>query len=355
MHRALSSFIHSVTISAHVFFQLQDNESATPTKSEVQISVNTFLDSAVAYTLPPFTYNRMKNTIALTLHVKNVAPESIEMADSGSAVEMKFTSIGAGHFPIHHAFYFGIPADAGSISDARAEAWDNNVIIQLDLNGMQPFESYQAGLSRQDYNNYPCPFTEKGARASKEPAPACNGSSADDLVIEVASASPEEIQIEVTSKAAPAATPAPTKAKKHKKAKKNRSYSESHCDQLLADIQDEHTANKQAVQNASNLTAAGPCVHQTMRTISESSNDEQQQQHLCEPILKGILKRRSSYNCSVSECSSDDQANGKYSCSMDLGIGSFSSIPEERGGELSDSVRKTVTFDKNLCRKLLFK
>lgn len=297
----------------------------------------------------------MKNTIALTLHVKNVSPDSIEMAHGKSCVEVKFISIGAGHFPSHYAFYFAIPSEAGTIADARADPWDNNLIIQLDFKPLKSFSNYQAGLSKQDYQDFPCPFTEKAARAAKDTSPSplpavAEHPATEEIAIEVTSASPEEIQIDISS-SGPFAAQHTNKSKKHKKSKKKRSYSESHCDQLLADIEEEHAATQQAAKAATSTINPDICVHQKSRSISESSNDDQ---HACEPVLKSILKRRSSYNRSLSDCSIDEQATGKYSCSMDLGIGSFSSIPEERG-ELSESVRKTVTFDKNLCRKLLFK
>lgn len=298
--------------------------------------------------------------IALTLNVKNVAPDSIEMAYEKSAIQLKFTSIGAGHFPIHHAFYFNIPFEPGHIQDARAEAWDNNVIVQLDFNPLRSFDSYHAGLSKQDYDEFPCPFTEKGGKSTKNVEAIDKQKSKEDISVDVKSVATEEIQIEITSSSPVAVEPAnnitaaatASKGKNKKKSnKKNRSYSESHCDELLADIQEEH-ATKQAAKLAIPADATDNCPHQKLRSISESSNDES---HACEPILKGILKRRSSYNRSASECSIDDPMSLKYSCSIDLGVGSFSSIPEERGTEMSESVRKTVTFDKNLCRKLLFK
>lgn len=316
-----------------------------------ETSANSFLDLSITYVLPQFTYNRVRNTIAVTLHVKNVDPDSIELAQEKSSVQLKFVSIGAGHFPISHAFYFGIASDSGTIKDVRTEAWDNNVIIQLDFDTLKSFDSYQAGISKTNYKDYPCPFTEKQHNKSVKLVEIVHDDDDEKVEVAVESTSPTEVQIEVIGK--PMIEPLTNnaiKSKKQKKSnKKNRSYSESHCDELLADIEEEHKI-KNKIPSVLHPNKTGNCNHQKSRTISESSNDEQ---HSCEPVLKGILKRRSSYNRSPSECSNDE--HGKYSCSMDLGVGSFSSIPEERGAEMSESVRKTVTFDKNLCRKLLFK
>lgn len=284
--------------------------------------------------------------------MKNADTDSIKLAHEKSSVEIQFTSIGAGQFPISYGFYFGIAMQSATIKDARAEAWDNNVIIQLDFNSLKSFDSYQAGLSRTNYNHFSCPFTEKNHKPLKAIDPSLDDQD-DKLEVAVESKSPNEVQIEIIGKPSPEPTAnSANKSKKQKKNnKKNRSFSESHCDELLADIEHAHATKAKKI-TVSTTTTDTTCFHQKLRTGSESSNDDL---HTCEPVLKGILKRRSSYNRSTSDCSADESTAGKYSCSVDLGVGSFSSIPEERGSEMSESVRKTVTFDKNLCRKLLFK
>jgi hypothetical protein len=66
-----------------------------------------FLDSEVSYQLPVFTHTVFDNVMIVTLEVKNVSEESIAIVcfDKWKSVHFKFTSIGSGYFPVHHAFY----------------------------------------------------------------------------------------------------------------------------------------------------------------------------------------------------------------------------------------------------------
>lgn len=322
-------------------------------ENSVQNPNSTFLDSSTIFNLPVFTYNRQSKTIAITLHVKNVSPDTITMAHEKSSIEIKFTSIGAGYFPISYAFYFGTPSECGTVEDVRTEAWDNNVIIQIDFDQLVMYDKYYAGLSRNDFKEFACPYSGKNVTSSKEDI--IKENSVKKVNVAVENIALDELNIKITGK--PLTTPVihVSHAEKQRKqktstVKKNRSFSESHCDELLADIEEEEKTKHKKLTT----TLAPPsCVHHPkMRSVSESSNEDQL---AYEPILKGILKRRSSYNRSASECSTGDHPTGGYSCSVDLGIGSFSSIPEECNQKLSESARKTVTFDKNLCRKLLFK
>lgn len=178
--------------------------------------------------------------------------------------------------------------------------------------------------------------------------------------VEVGTAmSNEELQIEITNKhfktksttddddddeaiKAPIQRPKPKKTKRENK--KARSFSESHCDELK---QTEEA--KTEISHETNDVKVCPKDVIKSRTQSESSNDEH---HMDLFPLKSILKRHSSYDRTTPECSVDEHG---CATSIDLGIGSFKSIPEEKDVEHSESVKKTVRFDKQLCRKLLFK
>lgn len=310
--------------------------------------VSTFLNPNISYTLPQFTYNRFQNIIAFTLHVKNVEPDSIVMQNDNSSFELKFTSVGTDHLPVHYSFYF---ANSSTIikNKPRTEIWDNNVIIHIDLDSVDSFKFYQAGLSKNDCKEFTCSHLDLNEQKSlNNTGELLNGSEDDQFKIETAVTS-DEVKIEIIGKNCDEkrdsnAQSILAKGKKSKKAnKKNRSFSESHCDDLIA----EQAELKTQIQVIS--SNACPQHLSKSRTQSESSNDD----HHAESFpLKSILKRHSSYDRQTSECSIDEHG---YSCSVDLGIGSFTSIPEETDHELSESVRKTVRFDKQLCRKLLFK
>lgn len=307
---------------------------------------DSFLDSSIDYTLPHFTYNRFENIVAFTLHVKNVESSSIVAIDTNNMFRMKFSTVGSGYFNNYYAFYFAMPLDASRISEPpRVEAWDNNVVIQIELDAVDRFSSYNVGIGPSDCTNFVC-NEKKSYSEKKEPAEVKTN------YVEIGTAmSNEELQIEITNKnfkekTAPDDTnKAPVQRSKSKKTKRDnnkkaRSLSESHCEVLKQ--------NDEVKQDSSNETN-GAQHSLKLRTCSESSNDE----HHSELFpLKGILKRHSSYDRTTTECSLEEHG---CSGSVDLGIGSFKSIPEETGNETSESVKKTVRFDKQLCRKLLFK
>lgn len=293
--------------------------------------------------------------VAFTLHVKNVESSSIVAIDTNNSYRLKFSTIGAGYFTNYYAFYFAMPTGTATIGECpRVEAWDNNVVIQIELDSIECFTSYDVGVGPNDCKRFACngkkSYVSGGAGGEKklmEEKP---------NYVEVGTAmSNDELQIEITNKNVRekstidenATAKGPTARSKSKKSKrenkKGRSFSESHCDDLK-----ENASTKQICTEQVNDAKA--CAQHSMksRTLSESSNDEH---HLDLFPLKSILKRHSSYDRTTPECSLDEHAG---SGSIDLGIGSFKSIPEN-GGENSESVKKTVRFDKQLCRKLLFR
>lgn len=312
---------------------------------------DSFLESSIDYTLPHFTYNRFENIVAFTLHVKNVESSSIVAIDTKNTFRMKFSTVGSGYFNSYYAFYFAMPLDTATISEPpRVETWDNNVVVQIELDSVERFSTYNVGISARDCNHFVCnekkSYTEKRMVEEKT------------NYVEVDTAmSNEELQIEITNKnfkekhapddtiKAPVQRPKSKKTKRDNNNKKVRSLSESHCDDLKSNVEDvKHDA---PIQTNGNNTCSQHSLK--IRTYSESSNDEH---HSDLFPLKGILKRHSSYDRTTTECSIEEHG---CSGSVDLGIGSFKSIPEEKGIEASESVKKTVRFDKQLCRKLLFK
>lgn len=298
-------------------------------------------ESPVPYSLPQFTYNRFKDTIAFTLHVKNIDPTSVSIEKDETSAHVKFSSIGSGYFPIQYAFFCDL-APAQIKSEPTTEIWDNNMIIQIELTSANGFYAYRAGVNRNDLKEFVCAQSRKDNSIDKENEEelVIGAHRSDNIAVET-SLEGEEVKIEIKGKNANA------KSNKSKKStKKNRSFSESHCDTLKAEQHDyEPPIARESRSNS--ITTNGSLKS---RTLSESSNDDH---HGSEPFaLKSILKRYSSYDRPISECSTDECFQ---SSSVDLGIGSFTSIPEERDRELSESVRKTVRFDKHLCRKLLFK
>lgn len=351
------------------FVQLKDNES-------VGADAEQSLDASKEFVLPHFTYNRFENIVAFTLHVKNVEPESLVVTNTDTSYQCTFSTLGSGYVPAYYAFYFEIPADSQAriMYTPQTEAWENNVVVQLTLSAADTFRSYRCGRQSADCTDFVCGDKKlHGTRKAVE-AESC---ASNQLQIETA-ITKKELQIEIKNRhfvpepladngefqqqqhhehqqrqAAARAAKASKKAKKAEKPKM-RSYSESHCD-VIADVL-QAAAQPLAIQRADNhsnstinSTKGAPITAVKHRTLSESSSDDH---HTDSLPLKSILKHHSSYDRTASESSLADE---RYSVSTDLGIGSFKSIPEEKDLQLSDSVKKTVRFDKHLCRKFLFR
>lgn len=314
----------------------------------------------MAYILPHFTFNRFENVIAFTLHVKNVEPDSVIVKNSETSYQCMFSTVGSGYVPTYYAFYFEIPADSNArMSIApQTEAWENNVVVQMTLDAVDAFHSYRCGLQKDDCNDYV--YGDKKL-SSVHKAAEIEPIATNQLEIETA-ISKKELLIEIKNKQFAAKSivnedgikqQSIKAAKLNKKAKKNekqkvRSYSESHCDVIDSETQPALVPIGAFDCRTNKSTTGAIAVIAKQRTQSESSNDD----HIDSFPLKSILKHHSSYDRTTSD---NSLAEDRCSVSTDLGIGSFKSIPEEKDLGLSESAKKTVRFDKHLCRKLLFR
>ncbi|KAJ8725553.1 hypothetical protein PYW08_003736 [Mythimna loreyi] len=114
--------------------------NTTTSNSEV------FLDPSFGYTLPPYTHNVLDDIVALTFHVKNTEPDSVMVKNNGNEIYIKFTSVGAGFVPVHYAAIITFDDDV-KFDNVTGEAWDNNVILQLELAGALP-QKFHIGLNK---------------------------------------------------------------------------------------------------------------------------------------------------------------------------------------------------------------
>ncbi|GBP28336.1 Protein kintoun [Eumeta japonica] len=110
-----------------------------------------FLSPSIGYTLPPYTHNVLDDMVAFTFHVKNTEPDSVAVLSKNSSVQIKFTSIGSGFTPVHYSALIVFNEGVG-FHNVSGEAWDNNVILQMELSGNVP-QKYQIGL---DENSLIC-------------------------------------------------------------------------------------------------------------------------------------------------------------------------------------------------------
>lgn len=106
----------------------------------------TFLDPSLGYMLPTYTHNVLDDIVAFTFHVKNTEPDSVQVKNEGHEIYIKFTSIGSGFVPVHYAALITFESDV-KFDNVSGEAWDNNVILQLELSGNVP-QKFNIGLTK---------------------------------------------------------------------------------------------------------------------------------------------------------------------------------------------------------------
>lgn len=172
-----------------------NSEECVSTQQQDQV----FIDANIDYVLPNFTFNHIDDILAFTLHVKNVDPASIaiDRKDLLNVALIKFTSIGSGFFPIHYSFCVKFPSQHTSIfRDITAEAWDNNIIFQFELNNYD-FSSYEVGLNEMQLQNYDIAEKLIGRQAMTSQGKEIED---DSLSIEVRSDKETEVVIEVIGK-----------------------------------------------------------------------------------------------------------------------------------------------------------
>lgn len=337
-----------------------------------------FLDPATQYTMPTFTCNVLDAIVAFTLHVRNVDEQSLHVTHTNDGqrptVQIKFTSIGSGCYPIPYALAIQLADDTAQVITAEAEVWDNNVILQIELSPMTA-RTYYAGCRLAELNRFEFAIDERDVSMRKDSLTAASES----LDVDVRVVSEKEVKIKITKKQPEDADEplhsddSKEKAKKKKrKNKKVRSFSESHCDVLreatatCTEMLQVKTTNQADLKHSTVVGAVSASIDINVddgagektavamkwptssssksRSLSESSNDDQTVPKHRE--IKGILKRQSSFHRSISESSNDDHI-APYT--IDFGVGS---IPEEGGTEMSESYKKHVRFDNNIQKQL---
>ncbi|CAG9096537.1 unnamed protein product [Plutella xylostella] len=106
-----------------------------------------FINPSLAYTLPEYTHNALDDTVAFTFHVKNTEPDSVKVKQDENKIYIKFTTVGSGFVPVYYAAII-IFDENSKFENVSGEAWDNNVILQMDVVGELP-KTFQIGLNEE--------------------------------------------------------------------------------------------------------------------------------------------------------------------------------------------------------------
>lgn len=368
------------------------DEESQPTTDALVESRDTslFLKKSIKYNFPQhFDLNILDETIAIVLQVRNVDNKSIDIIKSDKYFHIQFASISSGYYPTHYAFYFEFAEQCSAqIDSVDAEAWDNNVVLNIKLKNLQNIEHYYAGLDNSDLKMYK--IQDEFISGNTKKPNTDNKQSNLEVNVELLD-NEKSIQIEIKPKKdlEESINNASTKCmgKKGKKPnKKRRSYSESTFDDIKQNsnqtsagsknnnnkplkesnivVKDNVGANIENKDITTFDSAPEDIQHDTenefkipfnrkQRSFSESRNQSA-------PVCKGILKHRSRYLSTMSDyCSSFEEQMSSYSCSIDGDMKcshSFSDIPEENSSQhgLSESCKKTVRFS-DVIKKNVFR
>ncbi|KFB40958.1 AGAP005250-PA-like protein [Anopheles sinensis] len=374
--------------------EIEASSGGAPTKPQATgITQPSVVEAPRKTIFPKFSVNKMENLFAFTLNVRNVDPGTIELDSRTDSVLCRFANVGNGFFPCYYVFFVRFPN--AQVTEVQHEEWDNNLIIQVTLSTAS-VASYHAGPDEHETVEYSImeDITDKINKFGKEIED-------DSLCIAVVRQEKGTkaragglLSIEITKKdidqqeeedegeeprkdaeGGKVGRPEPpsgtsvdecddkepeteTQARAMVKAKKNgrkknkeRSLSDSFCDQLKVIVENEPattgTAGEPSVGKsaspgmspASKAIDAPDAKTRKVRSVSECVESSESMPSLVRKY-KGILKR-SSYDRSISECSSVD----------DLGTSVEMSLPGSMG---EGECRKTVRFN-DAIRKQMFR
>lgn len=108
-----------------------------------------FFESSLCFSAPAYIFNVVDNNIVFTLQVKNVDPDSISTKNDLNQIKVKFSSIGAGYFPIYYGLIVKLPNEV-NCETPIVEAWDNNITVQFEVQSTVCIDHCFVGLYDND-------------------------------------------------------------------------------------------------------------------------------------------------------------------------------------------------------------
>ncbi|ALC40815.1 Nop17l [Drosophila busckii] len=339
-------------------------ESSNPITAIV--TPRTFLKTHLHYKLPPkFDCNALDALLAFVLHVPNVQPDSMETLQLERSVYVQFASMGSGYYPIYYAFHMQLPAEQQlaelRIEQVELDASDENVVMRLSMSAScELLTSYLAGLDAEQLKSYAMFKVHEVELELEQQAetlhvsmerneqqlavtiePECKLEEEEEQQQQQQQAEHEQQQQQIKEQ-----QQKKLNKKQRKRNKKQRSLSESACEEL----KEQREQQPPVVSSQPVATLKLPARKQ--RSYSECNESSGS---AASSVQRGILKRFSRYGPrpSISDsCSSIDECCS-YSCSIEGNAfsSSFGGIPEE-DATLSESCKKTVRFNDHIMKQV---
>ncbi|XP_076631066.1 PIH1 domain-containing protein Nop17-like isoform X3 [Colletes latitarsis] len=277
--------------------------------------IDTFMDSNIKYSLPPFTCNIYDSQLAITVNVKNVDPNSIRhrILQNNVGIHVLLSSVGAGFFPQHYSLCLKISEDSVDPDSLSSEPWDNNVVFTVTLKNTENLARYYVGRNDEFMEEKDFPTAASFKNQLKELTIMENTELGKDRTINVL-AEDDGVVINISS---------------------NRSDS---------DYEPVHGITKSTQQYEDRQDATTE-----IRSASESTDDELTSNSTAGKFSKGILKSRRTHDFSRSTSESSTDESGMPTSPIDSHYDSEQDINSETD---CSNLKKTVRFNEIVSQQL---
>lgn len=242
------------------------------------------------------------------LHVRNVQEDSLKIKREDKALHLKFISVGSGYYPSHYSFYIQLPSleKEAKIVDAEVEAWENNVVLNIQLNtNAERVSNYLAGIDSNHLQQYEIQEKFKVSHKSRQRQKDSTASPNLDISIE-RSECEKTVEIEIKSRpndimstcnanttededdhspkqfgnnvgddASSSTNQKKVNKKQKRKNKKRRSLSESACDDIKA-YQQQQQQEQEQQQNLLNSNVKEVAENEHHDDHAEDADDDEE-------------------------------------------------------------------------------
>ncbi|KAK9512982.1 hypothetical protein O3M35_001280 [Rhynocoris fuscipes] len=128
-----------------------ETDSIIITSEEIKTE---FLRQDIHYSFPNNSVTIKDNQLSFRVIVRNIDPQSIahKFLEGSKGVHIKFSSLGAGFFPVYYAFCLSIPAAKMDTTSLKIDVWDNYLLstLNLDIDDDTKITSYFVGITPDD-------------------------------------------------------------------------------------------------------------------------------------------------------------------------------------------------------------
>lgn len=305
-----------------------------------------------------FDFDAYDRTLSWVLHVRNVQTESLAIRQiDGHNLHLKFTSIGAGFYPAHYAFYIQLPEETKVVKDtdilvsdslhivsSDVEAWENNVVLNVHLdNSANHLNTYLAGLDADNLAEYSAQIKFSDKRKSRLRTKAVTDSDDDDVIEESKNTLEKEPTLRTETETSLSETgfkKSVIESEANEVIRTNYNLDEDYddCCETSSMKESKKLSKKQKRKNKNNRRSLSESACDDLVAVYENQQ-QQQQQHVYHQKEAVTNKSRSekSNKCTKEEDENDEYSsperdNLKHSLPLPVTASASLDVPKLKGG-----------------------